>query len=443
VSKLFGDYIRKRREALRKGSPEFSIRKVAKRIGIHHSYLSKVERGEPATLSEKRIFALAEELGDDPELLMAMNGKISEEVRRAIFESPELFSRLVHLVKIDAPAEGSSGDAELAALRSLRDMSVMKLDTDMHVLWAKPAPHWPDDLVGRKCHDALFGTSAPCPDCPAIQAMATGVYHAGEIKDHHGGAWLVGSTPLIDGDNKSDGFIHVGVDISRGKELERFRSEAERLMYHDIKSPLGGIINMARSLQDDGNLTREQVSCLAVLAQSGEQLMSQVSSSMDIHLIESGKLKYAPTKVDIATLVRDLGQNITSEARFAGIDLELSLNGRPLMDHDTVWAVVDKIMTARMLGNLTVNAFEASKVGNVVRLELATDKSVSIRVKNPDSIPESIRDRFFEKYATSGKSKGLGLGAYGAKLMAELMGGSISVESSEDRGTTVTVALPS
>jgi len=200
---------------------------------------------------------------------------------------------------------------------------------------------------------------------------------------------------------------------------------------------------MARSLQDDGNLTREQVSCLAVLAQSGEQLMSQVSSSMDIHLIESGKLKYAPTKVDIATLVRDLGQNITSEARFAGIDLELSLNGRPLMDHDTVWAVVDKIMTARMLGNLTVNAFEASKVGNVVRLELATDKSVSIRVKNPDSIPESIRDRFFEKYATSGKSKGLGLGAYGAKLMAELMGGSISVESSEDRGTTVTVALPS
>ena len=99
MSKLFGEYIRSKREALREDDPDYSIRKVAKRIGIHHSYLSKIERGEPATLSEKRMVALARELGDDPELLMAMNGKISEETRRAVFEDPQRVISLLRQIK--------------------------------------------------------------------------------------------------------------------------------------------------------------------------------------------------------------------------------------------------------------------------------------------------------------------------------------------------------
>lgn len=99
MSKLFGDYIRTKRERLRKSSPEFSIRKVANRIGIHHSYLSKIERGEPASLSEKRMVALAAELGDDPDLLMAMNGKVSEEIRRAVFDNPVRAVELLRAIK--------------------------------------------------------------------------------------------------------------------------------------------------------------------------------------------------------------------------------------------------------------------------------------------------------------------------------------------------------
>ncbi len=103
MSKLFGDYIRSMREDLRKDDPEFSIRRVAKRIGIHHSYLSKIERGEPATLSEKRMFSLADELGADPELLMAMTGKVSEDIRRAVFENPDYVVKLLHQIKNGRP----------------------------------------------------------------------------------------------------------------------------------------------------------------------------------------------------------------------------------------------------------------------------------------------------------------------------------------------------
>ncbi len=106
MSKLFGDYIRSRRESIRKDDPDYSIRKVASRIGIHHSYLSKIERGEPATLSEKRIVALADELGDDPELLLAMNGKVSEAVRRAVFADPERVIKLLNQIKAGASDGG-------------------------------------------------------------------------------------------------------------------------------------------------------------------------------------------------------------------------------------------------------------------------------------------------------------------------------------------------
>ena len=89
MSKLFGDYIRAKREALRKDDPDYSIRRVARRIGIHHSYLSKIERGEPASLTEKKVIALAEVLGEDPDLLMVMSGKVPESVRRAVFQNPD------------------------------------------------------------------------------------------------------------------------------------------------------------------------------------------------------------------------------------------------------------------------------------------------------------------------------------------------------------------
>lgn len=101
MSKLFGDYIREKREALRRDNPEYSIRRVALRIGIHHSYLSKIERGEPASLSEKRVLALAEELGENPELLMVMSGRVPESLRRAVFSDPEWVVQVLERIQAE------------------------------------------------------------------------------------------------------------------------------------------------------------------------------------------------------------------------------------------------------------------------------------------------------------------------------------------------------
>lgn len=95
----FGTYIRDRREALRAENPRFSVRQVAMRIGVEPSYLSKVERQLEAPPSEAKIRALARDLGEEPDFILALAGKISTDLREAICHRPRLLSQLIRELK--------------------------------------------------------------------------------------------------------------------------------------------------------------------------------------------------------------------------------------------------------------------------------------------------------------------------------------------------------
>ena len=113
--KGFDSYIRGRREALREEDRSFSLRKVAARIGVEPSYLSKVERGQEAPPSEKKIVELARELDEDPDVLLAMAGKVSSDLQELICRRPQLFAQLIRELK-DQPDH-----AVLRIVREVRD----------------------------------------------------------------------------------------------------------------------------------------------------------------------------------------------------------------------------------------------------------------------------------------------------------------------------------
>ena len=101
--------------SLLKGDPEFSLRRVAQRIEVEPSFLSKVERGEQPPPSEAKILALAKELNLDPDVLLALAGRVSSDLKEVIVRRPRLFAELIRQMK------GMPDHAVLRLVREVRD----------------------------------------------------------------------------------------------------------------------------------------------------------------------------------------------------------------------------------------------------------------------------------------------------------------------------------
>jgi len=111
----FGDYIRQRREEMRADDRDYSLRKVAASVGIEPSYLSKIERGEQPPPSEETIKAIAKELDEDPDVLLALAGKVSKELQAIIRKRPKIFADLIRQLK------NMPDHAVLRLVREVRD----------------------------------------------------------------------------------------------------------------------------------------------------------------------------------------------------------------------------------------------------------------------------------------------------------------------------------
>lgn len=111
----FGQHVRSVREGLKASDRAYSLRKVAGRVGVETAYLSKVERGRVAPPSEATIRRIAHELGEDPDVLLAMAGKVSSDLREIIVRRPKLFSSLLRELR------AAPDHAVLRIVRVVRD----------------------------------------------------------------------------------------------------------------------------------------------------------------------------------------------------------------------------------------------------------------------------------------------------------------------------------
>ena len=95
----FGSYIRGKREGLHADDKSKSLRQVAIAIGVEPAFLSKVERDIVSPPSEGKVVALAEVLNEDPDLLLAMAGKVSSDLLAIVKARPQLIGELLREIK--------------------------------------------------------------------------------------------------------------------------------------------------------------------------------------------------------------------------------------------------------------------------------------------------------------------------------------------------------
>jgi PAS domain S-box-containing protein len=253
-----GTYLTERRKALAAKHSGYSIRSVAKRIGIHHSYLSKLERGENAPLTEERIHALARLLGEDPDLLMALSGKLPERVTGLIRTNPAVFleslatlekgsplaavspiqsldqrkSELEELTRLlrDEIHERQILESQLreqqrvqrTILDNLQDVSVILLDSQFRILWSNsPVTESPSSILNQHDieHSVLntrdnkieFETGA---FCTAWRAMKSKSVQNGTYRSPDGKHWLLRSAPVLDGQGAVTQIVHMQFEVT-------------------------------------------------------------------------------------------------------------------------------------------------------------------------------------------------------------------------------------
>ena len=231
-------------------------------------------------------------------------------------------------------------------------------------------------------------------------------------------------------------------DITDKKNLEMLRNDIDSIIRHDLKSPLNGIISFTQIMVDDKNLTPEQIESLHDITKSCWKILRQVDMSLSIMKIERGQYPCSRHPFNLLEVVRSIVGDIQGAVQSKALRIEILARGEPLTSATTFVVHAEERLCAQMLSNLIVNAVEASPEGERITISLSENAEFLVSIRNRGEVPVEIRDRFFEKYVTSGKRFGTGLGTYSASMFARAQGGRVELDATEEGATTVTVHLP-
>jgi two-component system, sensor histidine kinase and response regulator len=228
--------------------------------------------------------------------------------------------------------------------------------------------------------------------------------------------------------------------VDERDQIARQREDFVSRLTHDLRTPLVAADRMLNLLTQGamGELSDDVQEAMATMIRSNQNLLTMVNTLLEVYRYEAGRktLTFAP--VNLYELTEDVIRELSPLAIDKG--LELRMEG----PNDCV-IKGDRLELYRVLTNLIGNAIKFTDKGLVVvRLSKIGSSEVQIEVQDTGAgIPESEQPNLFESF-TSGKHKrsGSGLGLHLSRRIAQAHGGSISVNSQVDQGSTFTVMLP-
>jgi len=254
------------------------------------------------------------------------------------------------------------------------------------------------------------------------------------------GQWMsCRARPMSDSINRFSGFLGVLSDISERKKAESLRADVESVVRHDLKSPIGSVQNAMELLELLGPLNAEQSQVLREVRALTARMQGLISLSLDLHAMEVGAFVPQLRPVDLCAVVDDLRMELRTLVEGKGLRLVLRSN----CPAGPFYVRGERRLLDAIVSNLLKNAAEASPEGEEISVILAQDgDDAVVTLRNKGEVPAEVRERFFEKYATWGKTHGTGLGTYSARLMVRTLGGSIILHADEPGFTSITLRLP-
>lgn len=253
-------------------------------------------------------------------------------------------------------------------------------------------------------------------------------------------AMTVASVRSLTGE--SIGSLYVIQDLSEEKRAQALREDVARIVRHDLKAPLQVVIGVPDLLMDQIK-DEDSRKLLSMITESGYRMLNMINLSVDLYKMETGTYPLRAEEMDALPVVRRAAESLAPFAEDAGVSISVFLEGAKPVEGDRFLVRGEGLLISTMLDNLIKNAVEASPKGSEVVVELCRTKGrARLLIRNRGEAPEDIRPVFFDKYATSGKGGGVGLGTYSARLMAQTQNGSVEADFSRAGETRVIVDLP-
>jgi CheY-like chemotaxis protein/signal transduction histidine kinase len=247
---------------------------------------------------------------------------------------------------------------------------------------------------------------------------------------------------------------------AKASQLElssKYKSEFLANMSHELRTPLNSLLILARdlNLNEDGNLTADQVEETRVIYNGGLELLHLINDILDLSKVEAGKVTITPADVHLRGVAKRLAQQFQPIAQEADLAFDIRVDeDLPSIVHTDVQRL------EQILKNLLSNAIKFTEAGSVTlmlhdvtdngarRLSLAGTDAIAFSVIDTGlGIEKAKFDDIFEAFQQEDGSThrhygGTGLGLTIARKFARLLGGEIHVASEKGKGSTFTLILP-
>ncbi len=214
------------------------------------------------------------------------------------------------------------------------------------------------------------------------------------------------------------------------------------MISHDIRTPLSAVVGLARLLSYSG-LSDDQADCIKDIEHSAESLQRLFNDFLDLSRMEVMKLELVTARFDLWDCVGDSLRTVAMGAREKGVEV-IGFIDRPVPRR----VVGDSVRLRQIIENLLSNSVKFTRRGHIelrVEVTAAGNDAVTLGFSVSDTgvgIPRDMLDRVFGEFeqahnVMADRHLGAGLGLSISARLVRMMGGSISLESEIDQGTTV------